>query len=202
MKVSVYKSRDEFRELTRAPPGVAGFFNYTDGELHFYHDYEDPSISQWIALHEGTHLLTFLIEPQARPWIWANEGVADYFGSATVERNKKGKLEITPGQLSLERLLTVQQAMKDGKYVPLERLFVIPQGEDFQSFEYAHAWSFVYFLNNAKPEYERAFKKFFKDFYTIAKGVAFDTQEGSGNKYGSWKVVQPAEVRRLLLDKL
>ena len=84
MKVSVYKSRPEFTELTKRPPGVAGFFNFVDGELHFYHDYQDPSVSNWIALHEGTHLLTFIIEPQALPWIWINEGVADYFGSATV----------------------------------------------------------------------------------------------------------------------
>ena len=202
MKVCIYKSRPEFTELTKVPPGVAGFFNFVDGELHFYHDYEDPSISEWVALHEGTHLLTFLIEPQARPWIWCNEGVADFFGTARVARNKKGKLEIDPGQLSLERVLTVQQAIADGKHVPLEKLFFLTQGNEFRAFEYAHAWSFVYFLNRAKPEYEKAFKKFFKDFYTIAKGVAFDLEPGGGNKYGAWKIVPPEEVRRLLLDKL
>lgn len=202
MRVCIYKSRPEFREITKQPPGVAGFFNFVAGELHFYHDYQDPSISEWIALHEGTHLLTFLIEPQARPWIWANEGVADYFGTAQIGRNKKGKLEILPGQLSLERVLTVQQAIADGSFVPLEKLFFLTKGEEFGAFEYAHAWSFVYFLNNARPEYEKAFKKFFKDFYTISKGVAFDLEPGGGNQYGAWKIVPPAEVRRLLLDKL
>ena len=202
MRVCIYKSRAEFTETTKVDPGVAGFFNFVTGELHFYHDYQDPSISDWVSLHEGTHLLTFLIEPQARPWIWCNEGVADYFGTATITRTKAGKLEIDPGQLSLERLLTVQQAMADGTYVPLEKLFFLEQGPDFRSFEYAHAWSFVYFLNKSKPEYEKAFKKFFKDFYTIAKGVAFDLEPGGGNQYGAWKIVQPAEVRRLLLDKL
>jgi uncharacterized protein DUF1570 len=202
MKVSIYKNRPEFRELTKVDPGVAGFFNFVDGELHFYHDYQDPSVSEWVALHEGTHLLTFLIEPQARPWIWVNEGVADYFGAASIARNKKGKLEIQPGQLSLERILTVQQAMTDGSFVPLEKLFFLAQGDEFRAFEYAHSWSFVYFLNNAKPEYEKAFKKFFKELYTLGKGVAFDVQLGGGNKFGSWKVVQPAEVRRLLLEKL
>ena len=201
MKVSVYRSRAEFTELTKPAPGVAGFFNFVDGELHFYHDYQDPSVSDWVALHEGTHLLTFLIEPQARPWIWINEGVADFFGAATIARDKRGKLAITPGQLSLERVLTVQLAMADGSYIPLEKLFTLSR-EEFQAFEYAHAWSFVYFLNTAKSEYEKAFKKFFKAFYTIAKGVAFDLEEGGGNKYGSWKIVPPTEVRRLLLDTL
>lgn len=201
MKVSVYKSRKEFQKMTQVSPGVAGFFNFVDGELHFYHDYQDPSISNWVALHEGTHLLTFLIEPQARPWIWINEGVADYFGTAEIKRDKRGKLEIQPGQLSLERVLTVQQAMADGSYIPLEKLFFIPR-DDFHSFEYAHAWSFVYFLNNSKPEYEKGFKKFFKDFYTISKGVAYDNEPGGGNQYGSWKIVPPTELRRLLLERI
>jgi hypothetical protein len=200
MKVSVYKNRAEFTEINKQPPGVAGFFSPSNGELHFYHDYQDPSISEWIALHEGTHLLTFLIEPQAEPCIWINEGVADYFGAATVVRNKKGKLEIKNGELLLERILTMQQAFADGSYIPLEKLFLIPD-EEFEAFEYAHAWSFVYFLNNARPEYEKAFKKFFKDLYTIAKGVAFELEE-SGDKYGGIKRVPAKEVRRLLLDKL
>jgi hypothetical protein len=200
MKVSLYKSRPEFTDLTQVPPGVAGFFNSGLGELQFYHDYQDPEISEWIALHEGTHLLTFLIEPQADPCIWINEGVADYFGAATVARSKKGKLEIKPGQLLLERVLTVQQAMADESYIPLEKLFFVPD-EEFQAFEYAHAWSFVYFLNTARPEYEKAFKKFFKELYTIAKGVAFELEE-TGGQYGGTKRVPPQEVRRLLLDKL
>jgi hypothetical protein len=195
LAVSIYKSRSEFQELTKADPGVVGFFSPDDGELHFYHDYQDPSASEWIALHEGTHLLTFLIEPLAQPCIWINEGVADFFGTAGVTRNKKGKLEIETGQLSLERLLTVQQAMADGSSIPLEQLFLVPD-EDFEAFEYAHAWSLVYFLNTARPEYEKAFKKFFQSLYTIAKGVAFELDEGGT------KSVPAGEVRRLLLDKL
>jgi hypothetical protein len=76
-------------------------------------------------------------------------------------------------------VLTVQQAIKDGSYLPLEKLFFVPR-DGFHSFEYAHAWSFVYFLNNSKPEYEKGFKKFFKDFYTIAKGVEFNLDAGGG----------------------
>jgi hypothetical protein len=199
MKVFVYKNMLEFLELTKKSLGTLGFFNFVDGELHFYHDYEDPSVSEWVALHEGTHLLTFLIEPQARPWIWINEGVADYFGSSAVQRDAKGKLTITLGQLSLERVLDVQEAMAENKHVTLEKLFMIPK-ESFGGFEYAHAWSFVYFLNS-KPEYEKGFKKFFKDFYTVAKGVPYE-KEPVNNKFGFWKVVPPNEIRTLLLDRL
>lgn len=200
MKVSIYKSRPEFTELTGQEPEVAGYFSPSEGELHFYHDYENPAESEATALHEGTHLLTFLIEPQAYPCIWINEGVAEYFSAATIERGRRGKLEIRTGEPLLERLLTVQQAIADGSYIPLETLFSIPE-DDFDAFAYAHAWSFVYFLNTARPEYEKAFKRFFKDLYTIAKGVAFQLEE-TDDRHGGIKIVPAPEVRRLLLAKL
>jgi hypothetical protein len=59
----------------------------------------------------------------------------------------------------------------------------------------------VYFLSNSRPEYAKAFKRFFKDLYTLAKGVAFELQ-ADGGKYGGTKAVPAAEVRRLLLAKL
>ena len=200
MQVNVYKSRDEFTEITRVPPGVAGFFSFQTEELNFYHDYMEPETSNWIALHEGTHLLTFLIEPQAWPQIWVNEGIADFFGSATISRDKKGKLVIEPGKLQLHRTLTVQQAIKEKKYVPLEELFQVEKS-DFTAFEYAHAWSFIYFLNNKSSEYEKKFKKFFKDFYTIPQSVLYE-YEPFPNQQGTAKIVPPEEVRRLLLEKL
>ncbi len=199
MRVNIYKSREEFQKLTGAEPNVLGFFSFQREELQFYHDYQDPGRSDWVALHEGTHLLTYLIEPQAWPQIWINEGVADFFGSSKTALNKKGKLQIEPGELRLERVLTVQQAIKDQKYIPLEKLFFIPR-EEYQGFEYAHGWSFVYFLNNSA--YEKGFKKFFKDFYTIAKGVTFDVEQNFPNQQGTAKIVPPQEVKRLLLDRL
>jgi len=198
MQVNIYKSRAEFTELTRVSPGVAGFFDRTNQELQFYHDYADPDISNWVALHEGTHLLTYLIEPQSWPQIWVNEGVADYFGSAEIGTDKKGNLTISSGRMQIERVLTVQQAIKDGDYVPLEKLFLIDRN-GFHAFEYAHAWSFIYFLNNT--DYEKGFKKFFKDFYTIPKSVEY-SYEAFPNVQGNAKVIPPAEVRRLLLSKL
>ncbi len=199
MQVNIYKSREEFLELTKSEPDVLGFFSFTAEELQFFHEYQDPSQSQWVALHEGTHLLTYLIEPQAWPQIWINEGVADYFGSARVARDKKGKLSIEPGQIQIDRVLTVQQALQDGEQVPLSRLFFVGE-EEFTGFEYSHAWSFVYFLNNTK--YEAGFRKFFKDFYGIAKSVEFRIEEDFPNQQGTAKIVPPEEVQRLLLDKL
>ena len=215
MKVNIYKSREEFQEITEVSPGVAGYFSFLEEALHFYHDYEEPAISNWVALHECTHLLTYLIEPQSWPRIWINEGVADFFGSSEILQDKKGNLEIIPGKVQVDRVLTVQQAIKDSRsgaddqessstpagpsYVPLEKLFRIEKS-NFTAFEYAHAWSFVYFLNNVK-KYQSGFKRFFKDHYTLPKGVEY-TWESFPNKAGTAKIISAMEVRRLLLKNL
>ncbi len=225
MEVNVYKSHREFLELSgMGNPAVLGFFSPADKSLNFYHDYAEPSRSEWVALHESTHLLTFLIDPQYLPQIWLNEAVADYFGSSRVYRDKKGKLHIEPGQMQMDRTLTVQEALRgegnttgaDGKnakerdpdarpFTKLEDLFQLTK-DQFDGFQYAHAWSFVYFLQNgANGKYRKSFDKFFKGLYTLEKGIPFTVANvGSAVKEmgGSGKLVAPADIRAYLLQKL
>jgi tetratricopeptide (TPR) repeat protein len=203
MQVNIWRNRREFylanKDKYGLSQGVAGFFSPGDRSLNFYHDYAEPAISDWVALHECTHLLTFLIDPQYMSQIWLNEAVADYFGSAVVSRDKKGRLVITPGRLQTDRTLTVQEAIRSGTHVPLEKLFTITK-DDFEAFEYAHAWSFVYFLNNAGEKTRKAFDKFFKDIYTLAKGIEYDSDPQWFGGHG--KKVPPAEIRRVVLETL
>jgi tetratricopeptide (TPR) repeat protein len=230
MQVNVYKSYPEFRKLApygdrEVPMGVLGFFSRNDQSLNFYHDYQDPGRSTWVALHECTHLLTFLIDQQYLPQIWLNEGVADYFGSSKVERDKKGKITITPGELQVDRILTVQQAIKDGASgtsggtpakgsgnrgkssyggrpdTKLEQMFFLSHDE-FDGFQYAHSWSFVYFLNNfEKGKYQKAFDKFFKGLYTLEKGIPYESI-AAGGMTGNGKQVKAEDIRAYLLKKL
>ena len=206
------------------PAGVIGFFSPMGKSLNFFHDYEDPDRTTWVGLHECTHLLTFLIDQQYRPQIWVNEGVADYFGSSKVTRDAKGKITITPGELQTDRVLTVQQAIaatrgegpatggaeageeggagkspkkkREGrKSTTLEELFLMPR-DKFDGFEYAHAWSFVYFLNNYEGgKYAKSFAKFFKGLYSLEKPLKVDTTGGG-------KSVRPEDIRAYLLSKL
>lgn len=203
MQVNVWRSRNEFYEANKAKygisPGVAGFFSPSDQSLNFYHDYQEPAISDWVSLHECTHLLTYLIDPQYVSQIWLNEAVADYFGSAVISRDKKGKRVITPGRLQTDRTLTVQEAIRSGNDVSLEKLFTLTR-ENFQAFEYAHAWSFVYFLNNSSDKTRKAFDKFFKDIYTLEKGIEFESLPYGPTGHG--KSVPPAEIRRVVLETL
>ncbi|HJO26891.1 MAG: hypothetical protein CMK00_03345 [Planctomycetes bacterium] len=203
MTVNIYKSSEEFHELSAADIGSStlGYFWAHDNTLNFYHDYQDPDLAKWVGLHECTHLLTFLIDQQYEPQIWLNEAVADYFGSAIVGQDKRGKITIEPGQLQTDRVLTVQQAIKNNNDTKLKELFFIDR-DAFSGFEYAHAWSFVYFLNNfERGKYAKGFGKFFKALYTLEKGIDFEIVAGGGVT-GTGKKVSPADIRDLLLKKI
>lgn len=227
MQVNVYRSYQDFVKNAPWGPegagaGVIGFFTPTGQSLNFFHDYQDPPRSTWVALHECTHLLTFLIDQDYIPQIWLNEGVADYFGSSKVERDKKGKITITPGEIQLDRVLTVQQAIKAGatstgtaadgssvkksEYegrpdIKLEELFKVAR-ESYKGFEYAHGWAFVYFLNNFENgKYQKTFDKFFKGLYTLENGIPFEIVNYA-TKSGTGKRVKPEDIRAYLLKKL
>ncbi len=220
MKVNIFKSDDDFHENVAAEdvrnsPSTMGYFWSYDKTLNFYHDYQEPSLSTWVALHECTHLLTYLIDPQYRAQIWVNEAVADYFGSSKVYRGKNGKIVIEPGQVQTDRVLTVQEALRrekeagpntgDGKkkkgeeyrpFTKLEELFMLTR-DQFDGFQYAHAWSFVYFLMNAQDgKYQKGFNKFFKGLYTLEKGVESKPVGPDG------KMVEPKFIRDYLLKKI
>jgi len=229
MTINIYKSYEQFQDLAQPEsPGVVGFFSRMDKTLNFFHEYSEPSLSTWVALHECTHLLTYLIDQQYVPQIWLNEAIADYFGSSKVERDKSGKLSIKPGELQTDRVLTVQQAIRNDKaggvqtgaasapkksgkkdedseeerpFTKLSELFFLSR-DDFDAFQYAHAWSFVYFLNNYdNGKYQKAFNKFFKGLYTLEKGLEVESV-AAGGLTGNGKQVSPENIRKYLFGKL
>jgi tetratricopeptide (TPR) repeat protein len=204
MKVNIYRSRPEFYNASKHIPGislgVAGFFDSSGQSLNFYHDYQEPAISDWVGLHECTHLLTYLIDPQYVSQIWLNEAVADFFGSSVVERDAKGRLKITPGRLQTDRTLTVQEAIRAGNDIALADLFMLKR-EEFQAFQYAHAWSFIYFLNQSGEKNRKAFDSFFKDIYTLAKGIEYEAVPWSGVS-GHGKSIPPREIQRVVMEAL
>jgi hypothetical protein len=204
MTVNIFKNRKDFFRV--AQPGdsaVLGYFNRGTKQLNFYHNYSEPAQTEWVGLHECTHLLTYLIDPQYVPQIWLNEALADYFGSSEITRDKKGKIVIVPGALQADRLLTVQNAIKDGTDTKLDKLFDLTHDE-FDGFQYAHAWAFIYFLNESSPKYKKAFDRFFKDLYTQAKGITYESVgvPAEFDKSGTGMQASPQEIRRVVLQYL
>lgn len=195
------RSADEEEEEEEVST-LLGYFSSTEQSLNFYHDYKDPGLSQITALHECTHLLTYLIDQDYLPQIWINEAVAEYFGTANISRNKRGKMVIDPGQPQTEQILTMQEAIAAGNYTPLTELFELDH-DTFDGFQYANAWSFVYFLQN-RPKYAKPFRRYFKELYTLKlKGFRAETiAMGFGDKTGSRKRYTPDDVRDALLKAI
>ena len=201
--VNVHKSQEEMIARARddfVDASIAGYFSPSDHSLNFFHDFKDPSRSDWVGMHECTHLLTYLIDQDYVPQVWINEAVADYFASAAVSTDSKGRVRIEPGQVQTDRLLTVQEAFHRRRHLPLATLFVL-ESDEFTAVHYAHAWSFVYFLQNQR-KYAKRFEQFFKQLYTQKlRGYQRQTVV-SGSKTGKRTIYTPEDIRDALLDKL
>jgi hypothetical protein len=198
MRVNIYKNALDFYENNESGYGGGGVVGYFDtNALNFFHEYSDPKFSELTGLHECTHLLTYLIDPQFIDLLWISEGSADYFGTCEVSV-EKDRIRLEPGSLQVGAVLTVQQAIEDEEYVTLEKLLT---ADAFGGFEYDHAWSFIYFLNHSSAKYESGFKSFFKDYYGVAKGIEYSWEPWYG-KAGTGKYIRPEEAIRVLLQKL
>jgi tetratricopeptide (TPR) repeat protein len=80
-------------------------------------------------------------------------------------------------------------------YTKLETMFKLDRNA-FDGFEYAHAWSFVYFLNTYEgAKHQKNFNRFFKEIYTRAKGIP---SEAMGGGFG----VKPEDIRAHLLKRI
>src|SRR4030095_11989769 len=98
MSVMVFRDREDYFKAGASPGGSAGWFSQYGESLNFYYDFEDPSFTKHVMLHEGTHLLTYLATSKFEPPSWINEGMAEYFGSSRVTGDR-GKRKMEPGQM-------------------------------------------------------------------------------------------------------
>ncbi len=204
MHVNVFKRQSEMIAHAKdedIDESTLGYFSSSDQTLNFFHDYKDPARSEVTALHECTHLLTYLLEPNYLPQIWINEAVADYFGASEVTV-VKGKLVIWPGKLEEDSILTVQQAIAAKTHLGLEQL-MLQERDNYDGIHYAHGWSFVYFLQS-QPKYAKTFNKFFRDVYALelkeAKAEMLET--GLSDKSGLRRQYKPEDLRDALVKRL
>ncbi len=155
MKVFLYRTPADFYKVTRVPYGVAGFFSRADGELHLYHNPEEPEQSLDTLFHEGNHLLTFLIDTRFGYPVWLNEGMAEYYGTAEIDEKKNFNV----GGLQYGRIVSLNTDRDAGNFMKL-RDVMLTEHANFRARHYAVAWSFVHFLMES-PEYGKRFRGFF-----------------------------------------
>ena len=154
-KFFLYRNYEDFLKVTKKRPGVLGFFNIVDGELHLFHKDNEPEYTIAVMYHEGNHLLTYLIAPQFKYPMWMNEGMAEYYGSARVADNG----DFIVGELQYGRIATLRTDLDKGDTIPLEEV-LLAENRAYTGRHYAYGWSFVHFLMQSK-EYSKAFRAFF-----------------------------------------
>ncbi len=143
-QVYIYKNQDEFCEKTRMFYGVGGFYNSRTGNLRTYHGTFGLTMTTFNVLaHEGTHLFQGkVLQDFDNVPIWLLEGLAVYFGDGS-RMTPSG--DIKTGIVPRDRLLHIQDKIKEGKQDRLDKLVTIPHRE-FSGTHYADAWGFIYFL--------------------------------------------------------
>jgi tetratricopeptide (TPR) repeat protein len=114
------------------------------------------------------------------------------------ERAPNGRLRLEPGAVLAGRVLTVQQAIRRGEALRLSELVLLGPLE-FGPFEYAHAWSLVYFLNQS-PQHRRGFEDFQRRLYSL-RGIDYERVEAQ-TWTGFAKRVDPEDTLALLLGRL
>jgi len=143
---------------------------------------QDPD-SLWRTLqHEAFHQFAHQYIGPTLP-LWANEGLAEYFGDALLVN---GKLKL--GIVNQRRLRFVRAAIDAGTSMPLSDLINItsPQWHANMSdptrsqLQYAQSWSLVYFLVHGDPRYRSAFET-----YLNALGRGFDHNQAYARGFGN-----------------
>ncbi len=144
--VCVYRDAEEFRHLTNMFPGVGGFYRPSTGEIQAYHGtFGITSTTFNVLAHEGTHQLQgkVLANMENAP-TWLLEGLAVYFGDgARLTEDDK----VVTGVIPRDRLLHVQEKIRNGKQAPVMQLVGV-EHRAFTGSLYADAWALVHYLVN------------------------------------------------------
>ncbi len=149
----LYKKYGDYVQSSEAP-GSAGVF--TGNRLVAWAGGENP----WHTIqHEGFHqFVHFAMNSQKIP-IWANEGLAEYFGEGVFTGDN-----FYTGFVPPERLRRVQRMLKDNQFPTLYSMMTMSHttwNTQLKLEHYDQAWMMVHFLAHAENgKYQKAFQRF------------------------------------------
>jgi len=167
-KIYIFRNYEEFLRITRKPRGVGGFYMPGRYELYAYHGiFGITGDTTKVLAHECTHLFQDLIGAFGRPVrspTWLIEGLAVVMEAADINR-RTGRIKVRG--VSRDRLMALQNAIRDKKNIPLRRLLASPQ-RGFGGLHYAHAGAFTYWL---LVKAGRKYQMLYVDYLGIATGL-------------------------------
>lgn len=155
----VFKDQKEYYD-NGAPKNTGGFYMDFFKKLVFFRQAKD-SDTLLVLYHEAFHqFLAYYLSDAPQ---WFNEGHGDYFGpSAWNEKTRQMDIRTNSW-----RLPGIQQAIRSGKYQPLQKLMCMTHAELYDEktigLNYAQSWSLVYFLwHYEKGKYAKCLQLYFK----------------------------------------
>lgn len=153
LKICMYVTESDFLQIGGVPKGVLGYFRFVDPmELNFFYDRRDPVFTTEVLFHEANHYMQKLIDLEFKMPHFPGEAIAEYYGGAHWDIEKK---KLTVGLVLPSRLVEVKTDIATGKYWGLEEL--VSADEAYQ--HYTWGWTLAHFLMKSK-KHEKNFKKF------------------------------------------
>ncbi len=153
-----YKTYAELTMNDRAEHSL-GYFHPHYQQLLFFEAGGDREATLRVTRHEAFHHFVRHIVPNIP--IWANEGMAEYFGASAVDES--GRVRET-GLIQVGRLANLRQAFELGfEGVAFADVMTMSQAEFYAQplgpIHYAQAWSMVHFFFS-RPDTEAALKSY------------------------------------------
>lgn len=189
-RIKLFDCEEDFQYYGQAP-GAAAYWSPSQEEICAYRfagkelkldsdekmtiaeDKNPEEETFHVMYHEGYHQYMYFLMGKGRNIYvpsWLNEGMGDYFfGGTWVKKGAKVSLEI---QANWWRLDTIQQAVKESKHVPLERIFRYTQAQYYSDAGlcYSQGWAICYFFLTSdvakKKGYDRILMKMLHELRT------------------------------------
>ena len=172
-----HRDHESFHRVGGVSGGVLAYYRFVPPrELHFFHDRRNPSNTLSAMFHEANHYLTDLMDAQFQYPHWINEAMAEYYGSAQWDPNKK---KLTVGHLQLGRLTEVRADLAKDSRLGLVEL-ISSEERDYK--HYYWGWSFVHFMMETK-QYAKGFRQYFVDLARSKKVDRKVTPWGGTNTF-------------------
>jgi tetratricopeptide (TPR) repeat protein len=152
--VKIFANRNDFDRYRREKgsgggESTIGFYSLVEKELVLYHDAEEPELTLNVLFHEGTHLFCDLAlgDRVYNLPIWVREGIAEYFGTARFDREKK---DIDYGKVNFWRLYEARPLVEGNNLSLKADLLAVNSKQSFNSQRYALAWALCHMLLEKK----------------------------------------------------
>ncbi|MDJ0975169.1 MAG: hypothetical protein QNJ98_11960 [Planctomycetota bacterium] len=216
------------------PPTAAGYFTSETGWVFLYDEKENPAARQFEIgknLHEGTHQMQYWFNVQLLKWQrknikfrqdWLGEGLAEYYGSASMDKKRNLKFHgINVSRLKEAKAMKAGLEKANRKYpiFPLNRMIQFNYYYQMQAWGaqqwnldpgavmglfYQQSYAFVHFLHRFEDgKYKKKFDLFFDQFLRRGAGE-FEGTRVFRQAFGfmedeDWEDIQ-AEFEKYLMD--